>query len=50
MNKNNKRLIDLSHAAANKLGLVKQGIGEVIIEVVDFKDQVADVNKLWVNR
>lgn len=50
MNKSNKRLIDLSHAAANKLGLVKQGIGEVILEVVDFKDQVADVNKLWVNR
>jgi rare lipoprotein A (peptidoglycan hydrolase) len=28
-----KRLIDLSQAAAEKLGLIQQGIGEVVMEV-----------------
>jgi rare lipoprotein A len=35
----NKRLIDLSQAAAAKLGLLKQGIGEVSIEVIDEADK-----------
>lgn len=30
----NKRLIDLTHAAASKLGLIEQGIGEVTIELL----------------
>jgi rare lipoprotein A len=33
MNAKNKRLIDLSQAAAEKLGLIQQGIGEVVMEV-----------------
>ncbi len=34
MNKNNKRLIDLSQAAAAALGLLHQGIGKVSIEIM----------------
>lgn len=33
MNAKNQRLIDLSQAAARKLGLIQQGVGEVIMEV-----------------
>jgi rare lipoprotein A len=50
MNKNNKRLVDLSQAAAKKLGLIKQGIGEVVMEVIDFEDQVNDINSLLIKR
>ena len=50
MNKNNKRLIDLSEAAARKLGLIKQGIGEVIMEVVDADKKVKNINNLVVLR
>jgi rare lipoprotein A len=50
MNKSNKRLIDLSQAAAKKLGLIQQGVGEVILEVIDFEDQIANVNTLWNTR
>lgn len=50
MNKHNKRLIDLSEAAARKLGLIKQGIGQVIMEVVDVDSKVRDVNSLVVLR
>lgn len=43
MNKNNKRLIDLSQAAARKLDLIHQGIGHVEIEVLsDREDVVVD--------
>ena len=35
MNPRNKRLIDLSQAAAEKLGLLNQGLGQVHIEVMD---------------
>jgi rare lipoprotein A len=35
MNPRNKRLIDLSQAAAAKLGLLKQGLGEVSIQLLD---------------
>lgn len=35
MHAKNKRLVDLSQAAAKKLGLIQQGIGEVCIEIVD---------------
>jgi len=34
MNKNNKRLIDLTSAAAHKIGLIEKGIGEVVLEVI----------------
>ena len=50
MNKSNKRLIDLSEAAAHKLGLIKQGIGEVIMEVVHADSKVKNVNSLVVLR
>jgi len=50
MNKSNRRLIDLSQAAAKKLGLIQQGVGEVILEVIDFEDQIANVNTLWNTR
>lgn len=50
MNKKNRRLIDLSQAAARQLGLIQQGIGEVAMEVVHFDDQVEDPNNLWVLR
>jgi rare lipoprotein A len=46
MNKHNKRLIDLSEAAAKKLGLFKQGIGQVIMEVVDATPTVKNLNSL----
>jgi rare lipoprotein A len=32
MNASNKRLVDLSQAAAQKIGLIEQGIGEVTLE------------------
>jgi rare lipoprotein A len=35
MNKRNTRLIDLSEAAARQLGLIRQGIGQVLMEVMD---------------
>lgn len=35
MNKRNTRLIDLSEAAARQLGLIRQGIGQVLMEVVE---------------
>lgn len=38
MNPRNKRLIDLSQAAAEKLGLLNQGLGEVHIEVLNNND------------
>lgn len=38
MNARNKRLIDLSQAAAHKLGLIHQGIGEVEMEVLSDKN------------
>jgi rare lipoprotein A len=38
MNAANKRLIDLSHAAASQIGLVDQGVGEVTIELVSNAD------------
>ena len=38
MNASNKRLIDLSHAAASQIGLVDQGIGEVTMELVSNSD------------
>jgi len=34
MNANNHRLIDLSQAAAKKIGIVQQGVGNVSIEVL----------------
>ncbi len=34
MNKGNKRLIDLSQAAAKQLGIIHQGLGNVSIEVM----------------
>jgi rare lipoprotein A len=34
MNANNRRLIDLSQAAAKKIGIVQQGVGNVSIEVL----------------
>lgn len=37
MNKNNKRLIDLSQAAAGKLDIIQQGLGDVSIEIVETK-------------
>lgn len=40
MNKNNKRLIDLSQAAAKKLGLIHQGLGEVEMEVLSMEDDL----------
>ncbi|MBL7764744.1 MAG: septal ring lytic transglycosylase RlpA family protein [Chitinophagaceae bacterium] len=40
MNKNNQRLIDLSQAAAAKLGLIHQGLGEVEMEVLSLEDQL----------
>lgn len=38
MNIRNRRLIDLSQAAASKLGLLQQGIGEVCIELLSNQD------------
>jgi len=38
MSPRNKRLIDLSQAAAEKLGLLNQGLGEVHIEVLNNND------------
>jgi rare lipoprotein A len=35
MNKKNQRLIDLSHEAAKRLGFLKQGLGQVVIEIMD---------------
>ena len=35
MNKRNRRLIDLSHEAAKRLGFVKQGLGQVEVEILD---------------
>lgn len=34
LNKKNKRLIDLTYLAAQKLGLIHQGIGKVCIEII----------------
>lgn len=39
MNPHNKRLIDLSQAAAAKLGLLNQGLGEVKIEVLNNEEE-----------
>ena len=39
MHPRNKRLIDLSQAAATKLGLLQQGLGEVEIKVLKDKDE-----------
>lgn len=50
MNKANKRLIDLSHAAAHKLGLTHQGIGEVHMEIIDFENNVDNINSIVVIR
>ena len=50
MNKNNNRLIDLSQAAAQKLGLIQQGVGEVIMEIIDFEDGINNLNSLLVTR
>lgn len=42
MNPNNKRLIDLSQAAASKLGLLNQGLGEVQIHILtDEQENIA---------
>lgn len=38
MNRKNKRLIDLSQAAAKELGLIQQGIGKVEMEVLSNLD------------
>ena len=35
MSKHNRRLVDLSQAAAKELGLLHKGLGEVSIEVMD---------------
>ncbi len=37
MNKKNKRLIDLSHEAARRLGFVQQGLGQVEVEILDIQ-------------
>lgn len=34
MNKGNKRLIDLSQAAAKQLGIIQQGLGNVSVEIM----------------
>lgn len=42
MNPHNKRLIDLSQAAAARIGLIHQGLGEVHIEILsDDEENVA---------
>jgi len=42
MHPSNKRLIDLSQAAAAKLGLLHQGLGEVQIRIIsDEKGTIA---------
>lgn len=39
MNKNNKRLIDLSQAAAKELDFIKDGLGRVSIEIIEETEQ-----------
>ncbi len=38
MNKNNKRLIDLSQIAAKELAIINQGIAQVAMELLDSED------------